>query len=119
MGKSKTTYNTGAYAMKITKTRLKELIKEELTDVRRTNLNEQEEEVLASPADKPVQMEPETSDVAKLIKLAGAVLPKIDNTKELKDFLAVIFGPSGLDPALLRKNKQILRNVFTNILKSA
>lgn len=100
--------------MKITKAKLKELIKEELTVANRTALEEQEEEVQISTTN-----EPETSDVAKLFKLAGAVLPKIDNTKELKDFLAVIFGPSGLDPTLLHKNKQILRNVFTNILKNA
>ena len=105
--------------MKITKAKLKELIKEELTTVSKTNLEEQQEEIRVPTRDEPVTTEPETHDVKKLIKLAGVVLPKIDNPKELKDFLAVIFGPSGLDPTLLRKNKQILRNVFTNILKNA
>lgn len=103
--------------MKITKTRLKELIKEELTDLGKTNIGSAGAQVPTT--DEPATSEPETSDVKKFLKLAGIVLPKIDNTKELKDFLAVIFGPAGINAALLHKNKQILRNVFTNILKSA
>ena len=70
--------------MKITRTRLKELIKEELADVGRTNIREQEEEVQVSTMDEPAVAEPETSDVKRLIKLAGAVLPKIDNPKGKK-----------------------------------
>ena len=100
--------------MKITKDKLIELITEELE---RTDINEQVPAPTGQEGeeDSPVGA-PETTDVKRIFKLAGQHLSKIDNLKELNEFLNQMLG--GLNPVFLQKNAAMVRKIVLNALKA-